>query len=151
MAGLTAVLTDGHKRGKKQSGGGAVRKRSGWKLVARPKLQECSFLIPLRRDRNLSDGKKHKPAAWAWLESQLFQFGGGARAREMIAGWYEDPDTQERVWDDSWKYFVALPRRQVRRLRALLVEACEVFQQKCIYLSVAGYVEFVGRRRRDKP
>ncbi|HEV3256895.1 MAG TPA: hypothetical protein VG013_08460 [Gemmataceae bacterium] len=119
--------------------------------MARKTLLECSFLIPLRGDRNLSDGRPHRAAAWAWLESHLVQFGGGARAKEMIAGWYEDPDTQERVWDDSWRYFVAVPPGQVRRLRAVLVEACAVFEQKCICLSVAGHVEFVGRRRHEKP
>ena len=29
--------------------------------------------------------------------------------------------------------------------RALLVEACNVFAQKCIYLSVAGQVEFIAK------
>jgi hypothetical protein len=27
----------------------------------------------------------------------------------VLVGWYVDPDTDEMVWDDSWKYFVALP------------------------------------------
>jgi hypothetical protein len=119
--------------------------------VARRTLLECSFLIPLRRDRNLSDGKAHKPQAWEWLETRLAQFGGGSRAKEMMAGWYYDPDTAEQVWDDSWRYVVALPGRRVRRLRSVLVEACDVFAQKCIYLSVAGHVEFVARRRHEKP
>jgi hypothetical protein len=47
------------------------------------------------------------------------------------------------VIDESRRYVVALPQDQVDELRALLREACTVFQQKCIYLSVAGYVEFV--------
>jgi hypothetical protein len=47
------------------------------------------------------------------------------------------------VTDLSHKYTVALPREEVGRLGALLREACVVFAQKCIYLSVAGYVEFV--------
>jgi hypothetical protein len=46
--------------------------------------------------------------------------------------------------DSSRKFIVALPRRRLRELRALLVEACGVFQQKCIYLSVGGTVEFVA-------
>jgi hypothetical protein len=38
---------------------------------------------------------------------------------------------------------VALARKQLRRLRSLLREACVIFQQKKIYLSVAGLVEFI--------
>jgi hypothetical protein len=47
------------------------------------------------------------------------------------------------VYDQSVRYQVAVPRNEVARLRSLLREACRVFAQKCIYLSVAGYVEFV--------
>jgi hypothetical protein len=111
--------------------------------VARKKLLECSFLIPLRRDRNLSDGKAHKPAAWKWLTTELYAFRGGTRSRSQEEGWYEDPDTGEQVTDLSQKYTVALPRAEVRQLRALLREGCVVFAQKRIYLSVAGHVEFV--------
>ena len=39
---------------------------------------------------------------------------------------------------------IAVTRRQIPELRRLLREACQVFQQKCIYLSVAGTVEFVA-------
>jgi hypothetical protein len=70
-------------------------------------------------------------------------FGGDTRSLERQEGWYQDPDTGERVTDLSHKYTVALPREDVGRLRAVLREACTVFAQKCIYLSVAGYVEFV--------
>jgi hypothetical protein len=113
--------------------------------VARKTLLECSFLIPLRRDKNLSDGKRHKPATWKWLRQQVHPFRGGTLAREAVAGWYLDPDTDDEVWDESWRYTLALSRRQVRRLRVVLREACNVFEQKCIYLSVAGHVEFVWR------
>jgi hypothetical protein len=107
-------------------------------------LLECSFLIPLRRDRNLSDGKAHRASAWKWLESGLGEFGGATRDTAAQEGWYEDPDTGEAVWDVSRRYTVAVGRKQLKRLRALLREACLVFGQKCLYLSVAGYVEFVG-------
>ena len=70
-------------------------------------------------------------------------FGGDTRSLERQEGWYQDPDTGERVTDLSHKYTVALPRAEVGRLRALLREACVQFAQKCIYLSVAGHVEFV--------
>jgi hypothetical protein len=51
----------------------------------------------------------------------------------------------KRVHDQSYCYTVALTRRRVERLRAMLGEACWVFGQKCIYLSVAGRVEFVEK------
>jgi hypothetical protein len=54
------------------------------------------------------------------------------------------------VQDDSRRYVVALQREAVGELRLLLREACSVFQQKCIYLSVAGYVEFVEGRGREE-
>jgi hypothetical protein len=112
--------------------------------VPRKSLLECSFLIPIRRDRHLSDGGLHHKRAWKWLDIQLYQFGGATRANDLYEGWYVDPDTKEPASDLSKKYFVALARRDLSRLRALLREACSVFQQKCIYLSVAGAVEFVG-------
>jgi hypothetical protein len=111
-------------------------------VAGKPQL-ECSFLIPVRRDRNLSDGRLHATTAWKWLDDQLYEFGGATRATELYEGWYLDPDTQEPVKDLSRKYLVALPRRKLGRLRALLREACGVFRQKCIYLSIAGHVEFV--------
>jgi hypothetical protein len=105
---------------------------------------ECSFLIPVRRDTNLSDGKLHEPEAWQQLVDELYQrFGGGTRSRERYEGFYRDPDTGEQVSDESVKYIVAVPRARVRDVRSFLSEMCELFQQKCIYLSVAGRVEFI--------
>jgi len=52
--------------------------------VAAKRLLECSFLIPIRRDSNLSDGKSHPRKAWKWLASQLFEFGGGTRSLEAL-------------------------------------------------------------------
>jgi hypothetical protein len=111
--------------------------------VASQQLLECSFLIPVRRDRVLSDGKPHSPKAWLWLEQELLAFGGGTRSPNLYAGWYLDPDTGERVQDRSRKYFVAIARGRVVELRDLLRLACMRFRQKCIYLNVGGRVEFV--------
>ncbi len=107
-------------------------------------LFECSFLIPVRRDANLSDGQFHEPEAWQQLADELFdQFGGATRSREHYEGFYRDPDTGEQVSDESVKYIVAVPSGSVRDLRSFLSEMCELFQQKYIYLSVAGKVEFI--------
>lgn len=109
-------------------------------------LLECSFLIPCRRDSLLSDGDLHSKATWIWLQQQLFlQFDGATRVAGRHHGFYRDPDTGQRVDDASRRYLVAVPRNRVHELRRVLEEACLVFQQKCIYLSVAGIVEFVSR------
>ncbi len=111
--------------------------------MARKRLLECSFLIPIRRDRNLSDGKLHRQKVWVWLDEELYALGGATQASQLYRGWYPDPDTGERIQDESRKYFVAVTRVEVDQLRGILRRACQVFQQKCIYLSVAGRVEFV--------
>lgn len=105
---------------------------------------ECSFLIPVRRDTNLSDGSEHDPDALDWLTTELFvRFRGATVAPGKYQGFYEDPDTRSRVADESFKYIVAVAESRVEELRQLLWAACAVFQQKCIYLSIAGRVEFI--------
>ena len=111
--------------------------------MAKRRLVECGFYIPIHRDKHLSDGQPHLTEAWEWLDDSLYEFGGATRSAALYFGFYEDPDTKERVPDQSCRYEVALPAKQVSKLRSLLRDACRVFEQKCIYLSVAGQVEFV--------
>ena len=72
------------------------------------------------------------------------RFDGVTQAPGLYSGAYRDPDTGERVNDESRRFIVALPEERVDELKALLRTACEVFQQKCIYLSIAGSVELVS-------
>jgi hypothetical protein len=115
----------------------------GKQRVARKRLLEWAFLIPVRRDRNLSNGRPHRQATWNWLEASLAEFGGATRDTAPQEGWYLDRDSGERVPDTSRRYYVAVAPKQLARLRAVLRQACVEFHQKCIYLSVAGAVEFV--------
>ena len=69
--------------------------------------------------------------------------GGGTIAPGYYHGFYQDPDTGERVADKSKKYVVAIPEQSVGELKALLSLCCVMFAQKCIYLSIAGRVEFL--------
>jgi hypothetical protein len=113
-------------------------------------LTECSFFIPIRRDAGLSDGELHSSDAWEWLDDELYaQFGARTIAPGYYEGFYQDPDTKKRVPDQSRKYIVAVTGSAVDQLRALLAKACVAFQQKCIYLSVAGQVEFVEAVRNE--
>jgi hypothetical protein len=111
--------------------------------VPKKKLVERSFLIPIRRDKNLSDGKPHRRTAWNWCADQLMMFDGATMGLGLYEGWYPDPDTGKRVKDKSRRFWIAIPANKIRKLRVFLREACRVFYQKCIYLSVAGKVEFV--------
>lgn len=108
------------------------------------KVVECSFLVPIRRDVNLSDGELHSTDLWQWLDDELFdRFSGRTIAPGLYNGFYRDPDTGGRVSDESRKYVVALGENQLVELRSLLSVACEKFHQKCIYLSAAGQVKFI--------
>ena len=119
--------------------------------MARPIGPECSFLIPLRRDKELADGEEHDPEAWRWLLDELVsRFSGGRRGNHTESGFYTDPDTGEIVWDESYEFTIAAPAKEVPRLRRLLVEACSVFAQKCIYLEVAGIAELVSGPKHGK-
>lgn len=115
--------------------------------MVRSSVIECSFLIPVHRDANFPNGPQHSYEAWEWLDDKLFELFGGRRlAPGLHEGFYQDPDTGEKVSDRSYKYTVALPRSSLEQLRTLLSEACGVFAQKSIYLSVAGQVEFIEAR-----
>jgi hypothetical protein len=105
---------------------------------------ECNFLVPIRRDENVSDGGEHERWLWTWLDAELYRrFGGGTEAPGLYRGFYIDPDTNERVNDRCRKFFIALPEDEVDELRQLLRGVCFLFEQKCIYLNVGSRVEFV--------
>ena len=115
-------------------------------------LVECSFFIPLRRDANLADGAPHPVEAWEWLDNELFvRFSGGTMAPGEYHGFYQDPDSAQRVDDASYRFIVAVPKKEIDRLRLLLSAACVLFAQKCIYLSVGGKVEFVEAKHGGEP
>ena len=110
------------------------------------RVVECAFFIPLTRDTLLSDGKPHTPDIWDRLDDEIFgRFAGGTLAPGVYKGFYADPDTGQRVDDRSKRYIVAVAEDRLADLRLMLGEACDWFQQKCIYLSVGGYVEFIPK------
>ena len=112
--------------------------------MVKRRVLECTFFVPIRRDIDLSDGQLHSAEAWEWLDDELYlRFRGGTEAPGLYKGFYADPDTHTRVRDESRKFIVAVGSPDVKVLRRLLAEAKTVFQQKCIYLSIAGDVEFV--------
>ena len=112
--------------------------------MAKVKLVECQFLIPLRRDTEISDGKLVDTRDWRWLQEQLFElFGGWGVMSDSFEGAWRSNVSGKESRDVSKRYFEAISKNQVQELREILKLACEHFGQQCIYLSVAGAVEFV--------
>jgi len=110
------------------------------------RIVECSFLIPVLRDNALSDGTEHSTEQWEWLTSELWdRFGGATESPGLYSGFYTDPDTGEKVTDESRRFTVAVSEQRLEDVRDLMREACQIFCQKCIYLSIAGKVEFIER------
>ncbi|MBI1831444.1 MAG: hypothetical protein HYR84_08345, partial [Planctomycetes bacterium] len=61
----------------------------------------------------------------------------------IYKGVWKSPRTEAPIHDETRRYVIAVPAGQVKRLRAVLREACRVFEQQSIYFSVAGVVEFI--------
>lgn len=115
-------------------------------------MLEATFLIPLRRDAESSDGKTHSRKMWRWLERELYlRFSGITRAPGECTGFWQSPKTRAAIVDRSRMYLVALPRHQLQELRSFLAVVGYLFGQQSLYLSVAGHVEFIKAEENDGP
>ena len=109
-------------------------------------LVQCEFLVPLRRDAEISDGEPHEGAMWDWLTRECFKrFGGLTQAPGLYVGHWRSP-SGHAVTDESRMYIVAVRPKDLPRLRKFLALASAQFKQRCLYLCVAGYVEFIEAR-----
>ena len=52
-------------------------------------MLECSFLIPLLRDAEISDGKAHRKRSWHWLRKCLL---------ETVENYTVAPGSYEGTW-----------------------------------------------------
>jgi hypothetical protein len=115
----------------------------------------CVFLVPVVRD---SDRKPHPPVLWRVLQDTLIRRFGAVtgpesvlyyRKTEPVPGMWFPGEGEEPVEDLSRKYTVAITARQVNELRALLRRAGNSFDQRVMYLEVAGYAELLEVRPED--
>lgn len=109
----------------------------------------CVFLIPVLRD---SDRKPHAPILWRLLRRTLVRTFGAFtgpegvlcyRIRLPVAGIWLADEFPDPVEDKSRRYTVAIPSGRVSELRALLRRAGNAFDQRAIYLEIAGYAELL--------
>ena len=118
------------------------------------RLAECAFLIPIVRN---SDKQRHQPVAWTLLGKDIRRvFSAGHSGPEtfyrgdaLLPGEYEDNPGEPPIPDESRRYLLAIPANKVDDLRQRLRKAANTFEQKAIYLSVKGDVEFVTASESD--
>jgi len=113
------------------------------------KTPVCVFLIPVVRD---SDRRPHPAIVWRLLKEELIRRFGSLTGPETVI-YYLNPDPVPGEWlpseledpveDKSRKYTIAIPSSRVDELRSLLRRAGNSFDQRAIYLEVAGYAELV--------
>jgi len=114
----------------------------------------CVFLIPVVRD---SDRKPHPPILWRLLQDVLMKNFSAVtgpetvlyRSGKAVPGAWSPGEGQAPVEDQNRRYTVAIPADRVDELRALLRRAGNSFDQRVIYLEVAGYAEFLEVRPED--
>ncbi|MDP1710719.1 MAG: hypothetical protein Q8L46_02160 [candidate division WWE3 bacterium] len=87
----------------------------------------------------------HPHTRWEFFDIELWNtLGAYTKAPGLYDGAYTDPDTQEKVADQSRKYILAVERKDLTRARQFLKEVVgPLFRQKCIYFEVKGEVEYV--------
>lgn len=109
---------------------------------------QCEFYIPIVRN---SDKKPHQPVAWNLLVNEVRRvFPAGHTGPEifyrgdaLVPGEYEETPQSPPVDDMNRRYILAIPEAKITDLRLLLKMAAHTFDQKSIYLSVGGKVEFI--------
>lgn len=106
-----------------------------------PKLVECSFLVPVTDSR-------HRRMIPHVQDSLLNFFGGYSISEGLIQGAWKNH--LGNVIHDTLRHFtIALPEKEIDKLRGILRIVCRQFGQDCVYFSVRGEVEFVSPSKVD--
>ena len=113
-------------------------------MTGKTKFIQTSFLIPLYEDKDVGNGRLHPATRWIRFQRKLYvDFRAWTLAPGNYKGSYKDPDTGLEVVDLSRKYILAVPKKELRRLKDFLKEEGVIFRQKYIYFEAAGKVELL--------
>lgn len=108
------------------------------------KFVQTSFLIPLHEDKYIGNGRLHPATRWTQFQGKLYTtFDAWGLAPGCYKGSYKNPDTGLEVSDLSRKYILAVPKRDLKKLKILLKKEGVIFRQKYIYFEAAGKVELL--------
>lgn len=108
-----------------------------------PDVRTC-FLIPETQDVEIGHGKLHSASVWMYFHRRMTETFGGWRVSTAISrGIWRDPKTGKTFQDNCREYVIALPRKDLPKLRSFLKAECVYFRQKVIYLEIGGDVEYI--------
>ncbi|MCX6348109.1 MAG: hypothetical protein NTV79_01195 [Candidatus Aureabacteria bacterium] len=118
------------------------------------RIVQCEFFIPIVRN---SDRRPHQSISWILFADtirKMFPAGHSGpetfyRGDTLLPGEYEGAPGTPPIKDESRRYILAIPESKVNDLRILLSKTANTFDQESIYLSVAGYVEFIAPTQKD--
>jgi hypothetical protein len=118
------------------------------------RMLQCEFFVPVVRN---SDKGPHQPSAWIELGKEIRrEFPAGHSGPEtfyrgdaVVPGEYEDKPGEPPIPDTSRRYLIAIPTNRIDTLRQILRKVANTFDQKAIYLSVKGDVEFITANESD--
>ena len=113
----------------------------------RPKqIIQTTFLIPIKEDQEVGNGQHHPEKRWEKLKELIFvKFSGWHVASELYPGGWISPETGKMIEDESRKYFIDIPRKDLNKMRAFIKEMAVMFKQQCIRFEYEGKVEYIGR------
>jgi hypothetical protein len=115
--------------------------------MSKSKLKETRFLIPLRRDGEISDGKHHEVACWQLLDDELAgRFGGRTKSTEQLQGIWKNPKTGALTSDESVQFIVAVPEESLDELRGVLSFACVLFAHSASISVLPGPLSLLSQK-----
>lgn len=84
-----------------------------------------------------------KPVGNSFKGNYITLLAPGPLAPGNYKGSYEDPETRLELSDLSRKFILAVPKKDLKRLRDFFKKEGAIFRQKYIYFESAGKVELL--------
>lgn len=107
-------------------------------------MTACQVVIPLVSGRTRAPWHPNKVPDWEAATAYLF--GGISPIALAVVGRWRDPSKPPRkgiVPDPQNRYEVAVGRSRIAELKEYMRFTCVHFEQECLYLALAGAVEFI--------
>ena len=108
------------------------------------KIIQTTFLVPLKEDDDIGNGKLHPESRWQELQKIMYVgFGGWTIAHDFYLGGWVNPNTGKKIEDQSRKYFVDIKKKELNKMREIMRWVAREFKQQCIRFEHESEVEYI--------